>query len=223
MSTDARLPWWECRAFLFAAAIFCGSSLFAEAVFLPQQPSNHLVSTHSVSATLGINPFSNFGADETQAVVPTSGRYRQKTLSTENTPGEHALSEIVLSEVVLSEVVLSEVVLSRHGEPSSTSGSSATTRSGGTLRSGRFCPVNILGKFSLPANQNLKSLLRRSRNYPVNWSKNSGKHPSIQPTLLSSQPSCRTCWTQPMGFNLRQRMIGNVGHEAIFHGVNSME
>ncbi len=175
-----------CRSNLLWQQSFCRSSLFAEAVFLPQQPSNHLVSTHSVSATLGINPFSNFGADETQTVVPTSGLYRW-SLSTENTPGEHALSEIVLSEVVLSEVVLSEVVLSevvlsevvlsRHGEPSSTSGSSVTTRSGGTLRSGRFCPVNILGKFSLPANQNLKSLLRRSRNYPVNWSKNSGTHP----------------------------------------------
>ncbi|MCS3956760.1 hypothetical protein GGP81_003308 [Salinibacter ruber] len=73
MSTDARLPWWECRAFLFAAAIFlwqqssCRSSLLAAAVFLPQQLSNHLVST-----TLGIEPFSNFGADETQAVVATS-------------------------------------------------------------------------------------------------------------------------------------------------------
>ncbi len=175
MSTDARLPWWECRAFLFFAAIllwqqsFCRSSLLAAATLKP----------------FGINPFginhawyqpsSNFGADETQAVVPTSGLYRW-SLSTENTPGEHALSEVMLSEVVLS-----EVVLSRHGEPSSTSGSSVTTRSGGTLRSGRFCPVNILGKFSLPANQNLKSLLRRSRNYPVNWSKNSGKH------TLSSQ------------------------------------
>ncbi len=106
MSTDARLPWWECRAFLFAAAIF-----------LPQQVSNYLVSTHSVSTTLGINPFSNFGADETQAVVPTSGRNRW-SLSTENTLSGHALSEVVLL---------------RHGEPSLTSGSSSTTRSGGTL------------------------------------------------------------------------------------------
>jgi hypothetical protein len=153
---------------------FCGSSLLAEAVFLPQQSSCR--SSLLAAATLkpfGINPFginhawyqpsSNFGADETQAVVATSGRYQWSlsasghyrwSLSTENTPGEHALSEVMLSEVMLS----------RHGEPSSTSGSSATTRSGGTLRSGRFCPVNILGKFSLPANQNLKSLLRRSRN-----------------------------------------------------------
>ncbi|MCS3648374.1 hypothetical protein [Salinibacter ruber] len=57
MSTDARLPWWECRAFLFAAAIFCGSSLFAEAVFLPKQSSCR--SSLLAAATLkpfGINP-----------------------------------------------------------------------------------------------------------------------------------------------------------------------
>ncbi|MCS3642324.1 hypothetical protein GGP91_002832 [Salinibacter ruber] len=42
--------------------------------------------------------------------------------------------------------------------------SSAATRSGGTPRSGRFNPENTSGKPSLPANQNLKLLLRLNRN-----------------------------------------------------------
>ncbi|MCS4099894.1 hypothetical protein [Salinibacter ruber] len=57
MSTDARLPWWECRAFLFAAAIFlwqqsfCRSSLLATATLKP----------------FGINPFgiNPFGINHT--------------------------------------------------------------------------------------------------------------------------------------------------------------
>lgn len=90
MSTDARLPWWECRAFLFA-----------EAIFLPQQSSCR--SSLLAAATLkpfGINPFSNFGVDETQTAVATSGRYRW-SLSTENTLSEHSLCEVMLSEIVL--------------------------------------------------------------------------------------------------------------------------
>lgn len=61
MSTDARLPWWECRAFLFAAA-----------VFLPQQLSDHLV-------------------------ISELTKHDRWSLLTENTLSEHALSGVVLS------------------------------------------------------------------------------------------------------------------------------
>ena len=52
----------------------------------------------------------------------------------------------------------------QHCEPSLTSGSSATTRTDDTPRSDRFHPENISGRLSLLMNQNLKSLLRLSRN-----------------------------------------------------------
>ncbi len=111
MSTDARLPWWECRAFLFAAAIFlwqqsfCRSSLLATATLKPFGINPFGINPFGINP-FGINhtwyqPSSNFGVDETQAAVPTSGRYRW-SLSTENTPGEHALCEVMLSEIVLS-------------------------------------------------------------------------------------------------------------------------
>ncbi len=45
----------------------------------------------------------------------------------------------------------------QHCEPSLTSGSSATTRTDDTPRSGRFHPENISGRLSLPANQNLNA------------------------------------------------------------------
>ncbi|MCS4201578.1 hypothetical protein [Salinibacter ruber] len=53
MSTDARLPWWECRAFLFFR-----SNLLAAAIFLWKQSSCR--SSLLAAATLkpfGINPF----------------------------------------------------------------------------------------------------------------------------------------------------------------------
>ncbi len=78
MSTDARLPWWECRAFPFAEAIFlwqqsfCRSSLLAAAVFLPQQLSNHLVSTHLVISA------STKHRQRSLPVIAIGGRDRQK-------------------------------------------------------------------------------------------------------------------------------------------------